>query len=209
MLPAFTTRHALGRFGAVPAPLAFVLALLGSMTPTPADAAAVGQTLTCQGARHSTYSPALTNHSRLLSIKFTDGYGDQATPPPDPLVAFCVVTDTIDSPPVVITGSVATGAVMSEQSCTTLGASSPANVQTITWNGAGGGTVATSTVSWQPAQADRVNGNVVVTQIGTVTAGFGSGDGATRVAVIPELQLAACSTTGVTRLDGAITISFI
>jgi hypothetical protein len=51
-----------------------------------------------------------------------------------------------------------------------------------------------------------VNGTTTITAFGSVTSGYGNGRTATRVVVLPAIDLTACATTGVSAQTGPATV---
>jgi hypothetical protein len=53
------------------------------------------------------------------------------------------------------------------------------------------------------------NGTATVTALGTVTAGLGRGEPATRIVVAPELDIIACSTAGISAQTAPATLTIV
>jgi hypothetical protein len=149
-----------------------------------AQAATLG-TLTCQGTEFTTFAPALTSTPTPTLIFSDDTYGP------------CVSTDTSISG-----GFDYVQTDNPSASCTTL-LSSGNGSATFTWNNGN-----STTFSYRATTVD-VNGEIITTEIGTITSGEFAGNAATEVIVLPTLDLNACETTGLSTASGTVTLEIL
>jgi hypothetical protein len=142
--------------------------------------------LTCTGAHSATYSPGLTNTPTLTSVTIRDDF------------APCVVPgDTT------ITGGFATATVTEIASCLVSLATTVTH-PTYHWNNG-----LSSAVTFTNEPIRLADGSTQITSTGTVDSGFGNGSIAVRVTVMPQPDVAACSSPGgVASLSGPATLVF-
>lgn len=151
------------------------------------------QTLQCSGNQETQFSPPLTNTPQNVTVTINESYGVDASP-----VGTCVVVGAR------ITGGTAfRSRTLDNFSCTDLLRSAP-GMLSYTWNDSGA-----STVNYTTQEDNVVNGELVVTRLGTVTDGFGVNDPAIATVTLPTTALTACSTTGISSLPGLITVTFV
>ncbi len=150
--------------------LAGTIALPSTAHATPID-------VTClTGSRNTHYTPPLTNTSQAHQLDISENFS-------------CLsLLGGISSASSTSTRTVTTSCLLSVQTPLTL----PARTITYHWN-----TGASSTVTYPAVTAARAaDGTVTVISVGAVTAGLGIGQTATQTTVEPNLNLTACSTTG-------------
>ncbi|MFI9018946.1 hypothetical protein ACIGZI_33465 [Streptomyces griseus] len=154
-----------------------VLALATPASATPVD-------ITClTGMRNTAYTPSLTYTPQPTNLQITDNFS---------------CTSLLSG---VSSGSGTFSAYAPSSSCLA-SVQSPLTSITTTyhWN-----TGASSTIVFASSTAVRAaNGTVTVTSVGTVTAGLGVGQAATRVTVEPNLDLAACLDGGLSETNSVV-----
>jgi hypothetical protein len=156
---------------------AVTTALLLAALATTAPAANATTLVTCAGTETVTFQPPLTNTPTSTQVHFAID------------LSHCLL------------GGVASGHSEGDftltSNCTALTILPPAFTDTYTWN-----TKAASTVTYTAPVETDVNGSLVVTDTGTVTSGFDTGGLANETTALPEPNLTACATTGVTQVSG-------
>ena len=147
-----------------------------------APAAHASSLLLCTGTETVTFQPPLTNMPTSTHIHFAID------------LAHCV-------------GGVSSGESDGDftltTDCTVLDILPPAFSDTYQWN-----TRASSTATYTAPVLTQVNGSLVVTDTGTVTAGFDSGALANETTTLPEPNLTLCATTGVAQVNGPYALTF-
>lgn len=162
------------------------VALVGAGVALGQPAQAEPITVTCLiGHLSSSYSPAMTNQTTTKVNSTHEEYS-------------CSSLSAGVS-------SVSGGATFTVTDSCLLGVDSPTVVATYHWN-----TGQTSTVTYTITNAVRAaDGTATLVTVGTVTQGFGYGSTVTRVAVRPVLDVLACSTTGLTTIEGPSTLTIL
>jgi len=162
-------------------------ALLGlGMLATPDRAQALGIDLAqCTGTHNAQWSPGVTNTPQLITVSTQSQWT-------------CVQLQL----PLLINAS-STNQFTAQFACESLLAPAPAT-WTITW-----GDGATSTFAFT-ASVNAVNGNLVITAPGKITAGRYANASATATFILQDLADTLsnlCNTTGVTNASGASTLT--
>jgi hypothetical protein len=156
------------------------VAVLAAAGPS---AAAATSTASCPvGTETTTYSPGVTNESRLITRRTTDAYGPCISSEPN-----------IESATASDEGSVV-------RSCTTLLAGATFD-KTIKWN-----TGQTSTIQLD-VTVNYVAGSIVAAGHGVVVDGLFSGATAATTSVLPANLLLCDTPTGITSLFGVDTLT--
>ncbi|NUR26870.1 MAG: hypothetical protein HOV83_13675 [Catenulispora sp.] len=149
--------------------------------------------LQCTGNIHTTYTPGLTDVPKPTDTTVDEAVGTSARP-----LGTCLVLGAL------ITGGTHHHERVLTLSCLSLLQSTPIT-ETVTWNNG-----SSSTFSFPTSSYDDVNGETVITRVGTVTAGFGAGAPAQQEVVLANTALLGCSTpAGVTTIDGATTLTIV
>ncbi|WP_157847644.1 hypothetical protein [Streptomyces violens] len=142
--------------------------------------------LSCEGQQTASYSPAMTNEKRTLTAKVEENY------------------DCTLAPKDIRSGS-GKASFKEQASCLVTAQPTPPDEIQYTWNSG-----KTSTVKFTVTDVKRAaNGTTTVTSVGKVTGGPGKDSIATRVVVLPALDLAACSGEGVKSQKGPATLKFV
>lgn len=180
--PTGSVARRIARAVAVPA---VVLAVAGGTAPV-ASAASARSALTllsCAGAETLSFQPPLTNTSRPTHVHVTIN------------LSLCPVGG-------VTSGESHTNFVVTT-SCTVVDLLPPSFTDTYLWS-----TGASSAVTYTAPVETVVNGSLVVTDTGTVTAGFDQGAVANETTTLPEPNLTACAGAGVAQVTGPYTLTF-
>ena len=155
----------------------------GTLLVAAPGAGAAGVDLSCPGQQATSYDPGVTLTPRTVHIT-TDG----------------VLGPCASSDPTLLSGSYhddVTGTV----DCTF---GSVHGIRTIAWNNG-----RTSTVSFATTLDAKPDGETVVVEQGTVTAGEFTGDATLSTITLAQTALAACATpTGVTSTAGPVTTTY-
>ncbi|MGW2477729.1 hypothetical protein [Streptomyces sp. NPDC001665] len=151
----------------------------------PATAQALPVDITClTGNRTTTYTPPLTNTVKPEHLDLDEHWGCAS------------LLSGVSSGNATSSVDVSTSCVISVQSPLTL----PARTVTYHWN-----TGAHSTVTYPATVAVRAaDGTVTTTSVGAVVDGLGQGQVATAVNVEPNLNVTACSTTGLSQTNSLL-----
>ncbi|MGW4109722.1 hypothetical protein ACWEFJ_02460 [Actinosynnema sp. NPDC004786] len=147
-----------------------------------APAGAVQQDVTCVGTATETISPGLKYATQNVTVTTNLIYSPCVSS--DPTVTAAVSGSTFTAP----------------GSCLMLPDASSGTF-VLNWNNGN-----TSTFAFNATTA-IVGGNIVITRIGTITAGQFAGDTAIRVVTYPALNPLDCLTTGVTSQTGVVTLT--
>lgn len=148
--------------------------------------------LICEGKNTVSYDPPLTNTPQQVRVTSDAVYGSLS-----PELGLCIA---VGAP---ITGGVRHTVFDQVQFCNNLLGPAIAT-HNYTWN-----TGATSSVLWTVSQLTKPANQTVVERLGIVTAGFGVGHQATSTMILPELDLDACTTTGLAHQDGVATLAIL
>ncbi|WP_031055962.1 hypothetical protein [Streptomyces ochraceiscleroticus] len=144
--------------------------------------------LTCEGEQTASYSPAMKNKEQTLTATVAENYDHCASSPDG------------------IRGGEGTASFKEKASC--LLTAEPGRTDEIQYIWDAG--KKTSTVKFSVTNVVRAgDGTTTVTSVGDVTDGLGAGGKATRVVVLPALDLAACSDDGVPSQKGTATLKFV
>jgi hypothetical protein len=167
---------------------AFLFCLLPGQTAS-ASAQSL-ETLTCTGNIHTTYSPPLTSTVQNVTLTSTTTLGAAAAP-----LGTCLVLGAL------ITSGTSYAQFTTSIACQNFVNPTPAG-SSFTWN-----TGSTSTALFTSGQRNLVLGTVVVVLSGTVQSGFGAGNTIVATYTLPNADLVACLTTGLTELNGLVTVT--
>ncbi len=163
---------------------AILLGAGAALLPAMSVQAATLGTLTCQGTESIAYSPPLTPAPQATKISAETTFGP------------CVSTDlSIDG------GMARVHAVSPSASCD--GLTEGTVKTTITWSNGN-----TSTFS-ATRTTDDINGQIVTTDTGVIASGEFAGNKATEVTTLPDLDPAACETTGIASASGTATFEIL
>lgn len=162
--------------------LASVLVAAGMVVVTSGTAHASGVDQSCVGTWAVTYDPPITNDLRLVHGVLTGSF-----PVCTDLGAFnATYTQVFDD----------------LVSCTELLSAGSAS-RTYVWGDAAAAP-STFTYNWTTS---LVNGQAVITNVGTITSGRYAPDSAVQVATIASLDLLACAGDGISSLTGPTTLT--
>lgn len=167
---------------------AFLLCLLPGQAAS-ADTQAL-ETLICTGNIHTTYNPPLTSTTQNITLTSTTNLGATATP-----LGTC---QAIGAP---ITSGTSFAQFTTSIACQNFVNPTPATTS-YTWN-----TNSTSVALFTTGQRNLVLGTVIVVLTGTVQSGFGTGNTIVATYTLPNADLVACLTTGLTELNGLVTVT--
>lgn len=151
------------------------------------QAQAAGADLTCAvGSQTADYSPALTNTPTQTTASISETYS---------------CTSLLTG----VTSGTGSETVSEQASCLLTVAPDVTDTFVYQWNTGQSSTVTFSTTSVVRA----VDGTATITSVGSVTAGLGLGSAATRVVVLPSLDLAACASTGIATQTGTAALAIL
>jgi hypothetical protein len=168
-------------------PALLVMALAGfSAVPASAGEQTLVDIECLTGSHTNTYAPPLTNTTTYTTTQADETF---------------TCTSLLGAN---VTGATSQRTFSGNFSCL-LSTTPPLTPQTVTyqWNDGRSSTV-TYTVNSSSHAAD---GTLLITKVGTVTAGLGAGQTATTVVASPSLDLASCAGAGITSLTGIATLA--